>query len=971
MKMRAWLLAIALVACGDSKSQKQAAPAPKPAAAAPVSAPATLAAIVPAPPVKLPADRIHHHHPIFTGRHDLEDLDLTGDGTRIAAAGPEAGVVVVDRRTRRVIRHIAGASEDVALSSDGSRVAYTGDHTRLHDVATGKLLASRPGTQGTIVRCGDGYLVAEETKVDGSASARLLGPDFSDRGVLAIDKDFGIHGTVRCHGDRAVLVAREELFVFGVRDRKLALRIPIEPDHDPNGLVDVVVGDTYIATMANTGSVWLFDTAGKLVAHAPSIGGQAQRLALSADESVLAAGGAILGVPDLALRSRTPWSSARAITPDGAWLITTDNDDINAIDIAALPEVVDGHIGTAQSMAIDPTGRLLATGGAGRVFVWSLADAKPGIGPGPLVGVIEAHAGSTFGQVSVAFDAEGKRLFSGGNGVVAVWDAATRKQLARWPLHDGEHSETELELHVDGKHLVVAGSEVVYVFDASTYKPISKTASFMLPKGWGGSVGTVALHPDGKHFAVTSHGGKLGMFERINGKRVAERAPQPEAGESFVTITPDGKHVVELASTYGKVFAWPGLTETASFEARWISGAAWAPDGKRIALGGWNGRTVGVAEVARTGLRLLWEKQTPWHTSTVAWDGKRSLIYSTGADEGIHVWDATNGELRATWSGGGGDYIDMVTFSADHEELITHQDNTGSLRVWNMTTFEQVAHFHDIYMTDGVEPRLAGEILSAWDNRGVLRRWQRDGSTWRALSSWKPPTEYDWVGAGITADGKTAFVVGNETGELVSIDVATAKVTAKRKTGLRIDSFLDHPAFDGTSTLYATTGIADNTLELWNLAQNQRVHVLKTGDDERINELGFAGAAVIVDGERRRRWSIATGKASLDCKDDFRNALGFEANGKRSVWKAGALLVRRNGTCGDELALFGEQYDRAAAIADDRLVVTNEGQITVWDLTKREPISILRALRDGLWSSRIVGRYIAPARIPVPAASSR
>ncbi|HUS30177.1 MAG TPA: hypothetical protein VMZ53_16835 [Kofleriaceae bacterium] len=950
-----------VAACGNGKGKE-------PATSPPLTPGVVPTAVAAAPPSQPPSDRLHHHYPIPVDLTNVEELDLAADGERIVAGGEQGGVIVVERTSRKVLRRIAAPWVDsVAISADGAHVVVVGDKkAKLVDVATGKELATH-AAQGTVARCGaNGWLVARDKQAD------VLDAQFKQVATLATPDGFGIHGTVACGGGRAVLVAKHALVVFDLASAKQLVRIDVPTDGDANGLVDVVVGTKYIATISNAGSVWLYDVAGKLLATAPIIAGQASRLALSADESLLAAGNVILAPPDLAIRKRMDSGGVAAFTPDAAWLVTARNHDIDVLDVAALDtDPVDGHYDTGSSLAIDPSQAYLASGNGGRVFLWALDKATPGIGTGPLLAILDGHAIGTFDNVSVAFHPDGKRLVSAGYATVVVWDLATRSPLARWSVQTDESYESELGVRVDDRHIVVSGSNYVYVYDATTYKQLARLGSFKT-EVMDGSVDNVALHPDGKHVAVTSQGGALAVFDRVSGKRVAQRPAEKEAAERFPIFTPDGKLLIELASTYGRTLTWPKLDSAATFEAPWASDAAWSADGKRLAVGSWNGLGLSVFERAGASLRKKWELQTPWHTAAVAWDNKRGVIYTTGADESIHSWDAATGKHVASWVGAGGDGIDPLVLVGD--TLLVYQSEINMLRFFDLAKLEQTAHLDELYLEDDTEPRLIGDRLLVWTSPGKLARFQRDGTTWKALSTWNPPEDYGWAGIGISADGKLAWAIHGETdandqqtGELYTIDTSTLAVVSKQRAKnfggaqMRVDP-------SGKYVAFITGNDEADKLDVWTLSPLKRVRTLQSADGFR--DFDFVGIdEIALDGDDPKRWSITTGKSRLDCGGGFHNTLGYSADHKRDVIIRGSSIrVRTLADCKEDAFFY--DGERTAAVDEKRLVVSNRGAITVWDLAKHEPVAILRALRDGLWSARTAGHYTPPAHAPMPPAKT-
>ena len=86
-----------------------------------------------------------------------------------------------------------------------------------------------------------------------------------------------------------------------------------------------------------------------------------------------------------------------------------------------------GHDGTVASVAFDREGRRIVSGGDSTVRVWDAAS-------GAELACLRGHDGWV---MSVAFDREGRRIVSGGDSTVRVWDAASGAELACLRGHDG------------------------------------------------------------------------------------------------------------------------------------------------------------------------------------------------------------------------------------------------------------------------------------------------------------------------------------------------------------------------------------------------------------------------------------------------------------------------------------------------------------------------------------------------------
>ncbi|MDB4956468.1 MAG: hypothetical protein JWO36_4037 [Myxococcales bacterium] len=932
-----------------------------------VVSPPLVPAITARAPVTAP-NHLPRHHAIAVRHAGAQFLDLSADGTLIVTAGESGKASLIDRAARKVLREIGLDDHRVAGLAFGPgnlvALAYEDVGVELFDTS-GKQIARSDlhSASGRIARCGNAWIVGD-AKLPG---ARLLDDKLHEIATLVVDGPLGYEGPVACRGDHAVVAMIDRVILFSIPSRARVATLPAGDDKE--ALRDVAIDDRFIAAVSSSGSVWLFDPTGKRLAYRPYIAGQAhlafgpgarresEPLHAGPAKPLLSAGNVLLGMPELDVVARSEPGAMRRFTPDGTWLVVA-RDVVNVLEVAALDPPADGHPDTAGSMSIDPEGELLATGANGRIYLWAVGQAKPGIGPGPLVGVLDGHMQGTFANVTVAFAPDGKRLVSAGGGVICVWDVATRKRAAMWRL-DGEG---EIKwLAVTDKIVVASGSNHVYVLDATTGKQLAKLGSFKLDVA-DGSVEGVALHPGGEHVVVSSQKGHTTVFKIPSGELVKELPPLREGYGADVWFSPDGSHLLRASSMEPvTVYDWPALTETRSSEKLWLAGGAWSRDSKAFAWGSWTQQEVGVVDVTREA-HARWKRATPWHTAAVAWDAKRNLVYSTGADNSIHVWDAKDGAHRAIWTAANGPGIEHLAFSDDGRLIVaSYQD--GDLRIWDASTFEVVANFPDLHIGDRGVLRLTGDRLALIDSRGALRRWQRTGKTWAPLASWEAGETSDWHGAGLTADGTTGFYVSSGEGtKIMSIDIATAKPGPVRS--LRVDPslHLTRISADGTKAVFAGSNDNDSRVELWDLVHARRLHALEL-PNQQLTRADFIGGDIAIDTEPRLRWSIDTGKTKADCGSDLPNLVGYSADATRALWTYTGGVRVTDASCKDQQILYVGEDVFSSAFSGNRLAIgTRSGQIVLWELDRTTPIAFMRGLRDGLWSSWSENGRIAPVR---------
>lgn len=153
-------------------------------------------------------------------------------------------------------------------------------------------------------------------------------------------------------------------------------------------------------------------------------------------------------------------------------------------------------------------------------------------------------------------------------------------------------------------------------------------------------------------------------------------------------FSPDGKLVASVSESNYSVRVWNPLTgiETNSFNIGAYSGyLAWSPDSTRLAI---VSDTIEIWDV-QTGQQV--QPKFTNSASRITWspDGTKiaGLIDLYGQ---IQIFDAITGQVMNTFDGHT-DTINQIAWSRDN--LLASASNDGTVKVWDVDTGEELAHF--------------------------------------------------------------------------------------------------------------------------------------------------------------------------------------------------------------------------------------------------------------------------------------
>ncbi|HEY1493478.1 MAG TPA: WD40 repeat domain-containing protein [Candidatus Solibacter sp.] len=242
-----------------------------------------------------------------------------------------------------------------------------------------------------------------------------------------------------------------------------------------------------------------------------------------------------------------------------------------------------GNAEAVRGLAFSRDGKLLATAGGlparkGEVLVWDLASQKVKV-------TISGHSDCIY---AVAFSPDGGTLATAGyDKVIKIWDAASGKEVRT--LRDHIDAIYALAFTADGKRIVTGSADrAVKVWDAESGERL-----YTLSESTDG-VNAIALSPDGRRVAaggldktirVWSLGEKEGTLRNtlIAHEDAILRLAWSADGEWLASASADRSIKIFRAADLTEVRAITKLPD-------WAFGLEFAPDGKTLAAGFFNGQ---------------------------------------------------------------------------------------------------------------------------------------------------------------------------------------------------------------------------------------------------------------------------------------------------------------------------------------------------------------------------------------------
>jgi WD40 repeat protein/serine/threonine protein kinase len=568
-----------------------------------------------------------------------------------------------------------------------------------------------------------------------------------------------------------------------------------------------------------------------------------------------------------------------AMSADGRWLaVAGPRRSVLLWDRSKSGGLATAHDDDVTAVALTPDGSRLATAGGNSVRVWDRASLKV-IADFPLRGALN----------SLRFRDDGRWLALGHNNGMVVWDVDKQSVVLRVP----GASAVKYVAFRPGSHELAAGDDggTVRVWQPPNAKALRQW------KAHDGAVHAVAFAADGSRLATGGSDKMVRLWDPDTGAKRGTLAGHPNIVTSVVFF-PDSKRLAS-ADIEGGVRLWEAEGEGEQTPPpRALIGHV---RHVRLALGGSAEPGHGgplLASAGYDGRVRLWDL-TPWQPLEL-WTGPRVSVYSiafsgdgrllaAGDDEGIQLWDAETGALLHKLRGHE-HAVNAVAF-APRGTLLASAGMDRTVRLWDAVTGQLVWTRGDhqkpvscMALVDG-----GAKVVSGGQD-GTVRLW--DAATGRPLHVF-PGHTAAVTSIAPTPGGKRLVTVSQKEAKLWDLDkLAELPLADPAKASGTVLVFSP----DGTRLFVGTT---ERVIKVCDAATGKLERTL-TGHDDQVWAL-----ALTPDGKRLvsasfdktvRLWDCATGQLllTLDAPDrltsvamspDGRTLAAGSDDQKVVVWK--------------------------------------------------------------------------------------
>ncbi len=584
-----------------------------------------------------------------------------------------------------------------------------------------------------------------------------------------------------------------------------------------------------------------------------------------------------------------------------------------------------GHKGFVRAVLYSPNGKLIVTAGDdGAVKLWNPLTGKE------ISKLVQYSSPIT----AVSFLPNSNKLAIPLGSSMAIWDVATKKQIAILPEGSGSWIFT---FSPDGKILATAHGKIAKLWSMENYKELATLDTQR------GDIRSVSFSPDGKILATGSEGYTMGVARYNRDSRLFDpNAPpvDPLPPKPAATLY-DAEGTVKLwdTQTFKEVGTLPG-------NLGFMYAVAFSPDGKLLATGN------------KTGQLKLWDTRLnkEWATlplkcvapvEALAFSPDSSMLAAACFDTGVILWDVITGQELAAikqripkYDGIGAQFM---AFSPQGDTLLT-VSGESTARLWSLKTLMESAPITDhTEQVATVAFSHDGKLLAtgSWD--GTVK--VRDPMTRKVLFTINDDRPARAEAVAFSPNDDILAIAFYERVKLWNVKTNKEITTLNAKSASFLTLSFSH---DGKMLAGAST---DHLVWLWDVNTFKELRVLRGHSSTVVSAVFTVGDKTLISSSTDktvRLWHIDSGEnfatftpdpeeyTNLEISPDGTYFVTNGPDGTIKLWDVETLK---------ELATLKGQRTRAFRFAispDGKTIATAFGTIQLWDVASRQEITTLR-----------------------------
>lgn len=539
------------------------------------------------------------------------------------------------------------------------------------------------------------------------------------------------------------------------------------------------------------------------------------------------------------------------------------------------------------------------------------------------------------------------RVLAASGGMLRLIDAATARELARFP-HDDEVTGAEFGRAGDMVVTQSAGRLArLWTVDGTPAARIEHDADLV----------AAGLSMSGRALITLTADNAAHVWPLDDASGVAGHVAIPHDDPvEQMDLSGDGQHAVTVASRTARLWNLSG--ETPELMRSWIgvNHAEFSPNGAVLLL---------ADEFGEATISLL---DPPGQHVVVRHDGfvlhaafsRDGDVFATGsADRTARVWDASTGAPLSPPLHHE-DIVRHVAFDSERRRLVT-TTGSGVVRVWDLD-WRPAPLAHDAVQISAFAPT-GTRLLSA--SFGDVKIWDYAGGSSSAFAV--SAQIYDAV---FSRDAQRIAVAGGD-GIARIWDATTGAEVQKLEHGRRVYSVSFHP--DGRRIATAAAAAMDSAVHIWDIATGASLATLphQSPGADRV-EFSADGSTLLTSGLGTATvWDLDALQpiAGLRFEEGVRSA-SFSRDGARVVVVSGPAAQVREvagaSPAGPPVQHENYRLDHASFGADGKtLLVAGGGYARAWDVASGVPLTPPLRHAGGASVTRVVasadGRFLATA----------